>query len=320
MSRGMSPVAAGAVRPLPRIEVYSYDKVTGKDTLVEWTGSAASSDAIAHQAYVNAEKVAAYYRDSYSRDGIDNHGSTIKVRVHAPDSDGSTPMNNARWYNDEHRLWLGDGDGTMFAPLGNALDVVAHEMTHGVVDSEVHLDYDQPQEGALHESFADVLGAVGVDGNYQIGEDAFTPGIPGDALRDLSRPTYDNAKTLPAWVTEQHDLSGIPSLAAVRTAEVIGRDKMLKVWYAGLTKHLHAHAGFSGAMEATLQGAADLYGTNSREYAAVRDAWAGVGVDGSTPKARETMAGAKLTIQALRDRVDHAVTTSHRADRAFAFR
>jgi Zn-dependent metalloprotease len=284
---------------VPKVEVYAYDPKTGKDTLVEWTGSAASKDAIAHQAFVNATKVAAYYHDRFGRDSFDGRGTVVKVRVHAPDVDGSLPMSNARWYNDEGRLWIGDGDGTTWKPFSGALDVMAHEFTHGVVDAEVKMDYTVSQEGALHESFADVLGSYGIDGNWQIAEDIFTPNVAGDALRDLLRPEYRSYATLPAWVTEPHDLSGIPSLAATKVVGSIGRDAMLKIWYEGLTNHMRNHAGFGGAAKATIEGAQKLYGRDSREAQAVRDAWAAVGVDDRTPKERPVAADGTATLQSL---------------------
>ena len=283
-ARASSRAEAPAARRNANVEVYSYDAKTGVDTLGQKTGSAASNDAVVRVAFENAAKVVAYYRDRYGRDSFDNRGTTVKVRVHAPDANtGQVPANNAYWFNDEKRMWFGDGDGSVFAPLGNALDVVAHEFTHGVIDSEIKLETDG-QEGGLHESFSDVM-ATGIDGNWTIAEDVWTPGVAGDALRDFTNPKYKHMTEVPPWA-ESHDLASIPNAAAYKVAQTIGGDQMRKIWYKALTDKLASHAGFSGAAQATLSAAELMHGKTSREYAAVRDAWAAVGVDDATPKER----------------------------------
>lgn len=292
---------AGANRPAAaaaRIEVYSYDAQAGVDTLAQQSGGTASTDAVVRTAYVNAQLVLDYYQRAFGRNSHDGRGSVLKLRVHAPDATtGQVPANNAYWFRDEGRLWFGDGDGSLFSPLGNAADVVAHEFTHAVIDSEVRLEY-VGQQGGLHESFSDVL-ATGVDGNFTVGEGVYTPDVPGDALRDLAHPTYDNARTLPSWVNEPHELAAIPNYAAYKVAQAVGGDHMRQIWYVGLTGYLQSNAGFAGAMEATVSAARKLYGTDSREYAAVRDAWAAVGVDRNTP-----LEGTRPAIELFDPRVD----------------
>jgi len=116
--------------------------------------------------------------------------------------------------------------------------------------------------------------------DWLIGEDVFTPATQGDAIRDLAAPRYSNVKQLtPGADTEVHDVSGIPSLAAVRVADKIGRDQMGNIWYKALCDHLDSRAGFSGAARATLQSTIDLFGSSSPQFAAVTDAWKSVGVN-----------------------------------------
>lgn len=278
-SRGIARTAVAAAP----VEVWSYDAATGRDTLVQRTGGAASTDAVARQAYENAVRVMEYYKRVHGRNSYDNRGTVLKLRVHAPDAGtGQTPANNAYWFNDEGRIWLGDGDGRAYSPFGNAVDVVAHEFTHGVVDAEVRLDT-WGQEGGLHESFSDVM-ATGLDGNWQIGEGIKTPGVPGDAIRDLQNPKWNNAKSLPPGENEPHALANIPNHAAYKVATKVGADNMRKIWYSALTDHLRGNSGFAGARQATLAAAKALYGEKSSEWAAVRDAWEAVGVDERTAK------------------------------------
>lgn len=276
----LKPVKGGG----QRVEVWSHDATTGVDTLVlrSTDGRLTTKDPVALEAYKTAKRVAEYYAQTFGRDGWDNKGSATSVKVHAPDEDGSVPMNNARWYLDEGRVWLGDGDGQMFSPLGGAADVVAHEFGHGVVDTEVRLDY-EGQEGALHESLADVL-ASGIDGNWLIAERVFTPNVPGDALRDMANPMYQDMSQLPPDGGEVHDLSGVSTLAAVRAAEQIGGDAMRKVWYTAITDHMRDHVGFAGARKATIDAATKMFGATSTQVSAIRDAWDGVGITDTTPK------------------------------------
>lgn len=265
------------------VEVWAYDATSGQDVLAQVTDGPTSANAVVRQAYANAVRVLDYYRSEFGRDGHDGRGTTLKLRVHAPDAEtGRGQANNAYWFNDEGRIWLGDGDGSLFAPLGNAVDVVGHEFTHGVIDSEVTLRT-WGQEGALHESFADVL-ATGLDGNWQIGETVFTPGVPGDAIRDLQHPKWDNATKLPVGASEPHELADVPNHAAFRVAQTVGASTMRRIWYTALTEHLQNGSGYAGARQATLGAAEMLYGTKSREYTAVRDAWEAVGVDATTAK------------------------------------
>lgn len=262
-----------------KVELYSYDAKTGEQTLIRSTGEKPSGDAIGDRAFDNALQVDGFLRGFFKRDGIDGKGGPMKVLVHAPDEDGSTPMLNARWYNDSQKLYIGDGDNVTFAPLGDGLDVMAHESFHGVVDAEVKLRY-SGQQGGLHESFADVFATVLDKDDWQIGEDIYTPNRAGDAIRDLSNPRFQNVSQLPKDVElNVYDLSAIPSLAAVKVADVVGRDAMGQIWYRALNEHLKSNSGYAGAARSTLTAAAEMHGQDSKEFAAVADAWKAVGVN-----------------------------------------
>jgi bacillolysin len=281
----MSTVAAITAARRAQVEVWGHEAATGRDSMLRAPGSTASSgDAIADRAYANGERVLDYFHRVHGRDGWDNKGANVRLLVHAPDA------TNAYWVSDEQRLWFGDGDGQLMNALGDAPDVVAHEFTHAVIDNEVRLTTSYGQEGALHESFADVL-ATGIDGNWKIAESVWTPATSGDALRDLAHPVYAKMSDVPPWVTEVHKLADIPNHAAYLVAHRIGGDTMRHIWYHALTHTLRNNSGFAGARDATLAAAQAMYGKTSTQYAAVRDAWAAVGVDASTPKERPQTAG-----------------------------
>lgn len=230
-------------------------------------------------AYGNAVKVDTFLREQLGRDGWDGRGAPLRIVVHAPNEDGTPGMNNAYWDSTTKRVYLGDGDGQLFSPLGNGLDVLVHETTHAIVDAEVNLRY-EGQQGGINESWADVLGTLADGRDWRIGEDVFTPGTPGDEIRDLERPRFGHVDEIPAGTSlEPHDYSGVPSLAAVRVADRIGRTEMGRIWYEALVDHLDSRAGFAGAARATLDAAAELHGTRSEHVNAVLDAWKSVGVD-----------------------------------------
>ncbi|MCW2972185.1 MAG: peptidase family protein [Thermoleophilia bacterium] len=275
------PPAANAEHPsVPAagaIEV--WDASSGVEQRLTGTDLARNADPVVATAIANARAVDAFFRTTFGRDGWDGQGAPMRIIVHAPNEDGTPNMNNAYWNRGQQRIFIGDGDGRVFDPLGGAFDVMVHEATHAIVDSSVHLRY-SGQQGGINESWADVMGAVADPGDWLIGEDVFTPDVPGDAIRDLEHPSYTRLADLPSGPeVGPHELSALPSLAAVRVAEALGRGEMGRIWYRALVEHLDSRAGFAGAARATLDAAAELHGATSNQVGAVLDAWKSVGID-----------------------------------------
>ncbi len=258
--------------------VVAYDGSNGREQLVAPKDVAASSDKVLKDTVANASTVMTFLQEKFGRNGLDGRGQKLEIVAHAADPMMGGRMNNAYWDGQAGRMYIGDGDGKTFTPLGSALDIIAHEAGHAVLESEVKMGF-SGQEGALHESFGDVLGSLLDPSDWQIGEDAFTPGKPGDALRDMSKPTrYKHMDDVRGSGGEPHLLADIPNLAAVRVAEKIGREEMGKVWYQGFNENLKDYAQFADAASATLKAAEQLYGAGSTQAAAVTDAWKSVGV------------------------------------------
>ena len=273
---------AGGSPTLPPVEVWVPDAKAGADQLAQSGSTPLSGDGAVRDAYANGLRVVAYAQREFGRASFDGKGSALRLRVHAPDpTTGDARVNNAFWFDDERRIWIGDGDGEMFRPLGGSADVIAHEFFHGVINSEVKLRY-VGQQGALQESFADVF-ATGVDGNWQIAEDVYTPGVAGDCLRDLSKLTYTDWRTFPDGEDEVHLMSEVPSHAAFLVGSKLGMEGMRRVWYTALTDYLKDDSGFAGARDATIAAATALYGAGSAQSQAVIDAWTAVGVTADTP-------------------------------------
>ncbi len=268
----------------------TVDSATGK---VRKEGQGPTGDAVLDTAHENAKGVYDFLKSRYDRDSIDGKGMKLKSVVHY-----GNKYNNAFW-NGSHMTY-GDGDGVRFTPFGNASDVVGHEMIHGVTERTANLRY-QRQSGALNESWSDVFGNLiekwmereagqgESDPKWLIGEQIFTPGTDGDALRSMSKPgsgydkdpqpghmkDYKNTSSDNGGV---HINSGIPNKAAYEVAMAIGQDKLSDIWYRTLTTYFTSSSQFTDAANFTVQSAIDLYGSGSVEAKAVAAAWEGVGL------------------------------------------
>ncbi len=227
-----------------------------------------------------------YYKNTFNRSSYDNNNATITSTVHY-----SSNYNNAFWNGSQ--MVYGDGDGSQFIALV-ALDIAAHELTHAVTERTAGLIY-QNESGALNESVSDIFAMMVDRDDYLIGENSYTPGISGDALRYMDNPPagnqpdyYPNRYTGSADNGGVHTNSGISNKAAYLmvaggtahgvTVASIGRAKTEQIWYRALTTYFTQSTNFAAARSGTLQATADLYGSSGSEYAAVQNAWAAVGV------------------------------------------
>ena len=130
------------------------------------------------------------------------------------------------------------------------------------------------------------MASVMDSGDWLIGEDVYTPGTPGDALRSMSSPsTYGDPENMSQYVVTTsdnggvHTNSGIPNKAFYNFATSIGSRTIAgKVWYTASRDYMTSSTNFSGARAATLQAVAALYGSGSSYYSALQTAWSNVGV------------------------------------------
>lgn len=247
-------------------------------------------------AHFGAEMTWDYYLTEHDRNGIyDDERGTLS-RVHY----GSN-YNNAFWSDLCRCMTYGDGDGIVFSPLV-ALDVVGHEMTHGVTSATAGLIYED-QSGGLNEAMSDIFGTAmefyaSVHGatktpNYLIGEDIFTPATAGDALRYMDNPTQDgnSIDTFADYTNGMnvHYSSGIANNAFYLLSEGgthrlggtvtgIGRSNAENIFYRALVAYMIPGETFSQARADTIQAATDLFGPSSQEVTSVGEAWDAVGV------------------------------------------
>lgn len=231
-------------------------------------------------AHTNAEITYSYFKNTYGRLSIDNNDGTFYSIVDV--TRNGAPMDNAFWHNGV--MAYGDGN-TQYEPLAEALDVAAHEMTHGVIDNSANLQY-QFQSGALNESFADVFGVMVDRDDFFVGEEI---ALNATALRDIADPTNPNViSPQPDDYADYVDLtidqdkggvhvnSGIPNRAAYLVIQSIGRTKAEQIYYRALTTYLNPTSNFLDARDALVQSAGDLYG--SVEVNAVQQAFDAVGI------------------------------------------
>jgi bacillolysin len=156
-------------------------------------------------AHDHVAKVYDYYKTKFGRISIDNNfkgqGTAIDlksyVHMRAQDAAKNTiAWNNASYYN--NLLHFGDGDGIDMTYYSGALDIVAHELTHGVADYEItdpmgqpHGFTNQDESGAVSEFFSDIFAAF-IEGDWKQGDKIVVgslAGLPGKQWRDLSNPT-----------------------------------------------------------------------------------------------------------------------------------
>jgi Zn-dependent metalloprotease len=274
-------------------------------------GDPPSSDEAVNQAYEGSDKTHDFYRDVYGRDSIDGNGMELVSSVHY-----EVGFDNAFWNGSQ--MVYGDGDEDLppaqrlFNRFTISLDVIGHELTHGVTQYEAKLAY-LNQPGALNESMSDVfgvlvkqykLGQTADQADWLIGQGLFTSNVNGVALRSMKAPgtAYDDPvlgkDPQPAHMRDYvntiednggvHINSGIPNHAFYVTATEIGGnawEKAGRVWYVTLRDKLSITSNFQAAANLTYQTAGELFGAGSLEQQAVRNGWAAVGldVDGEQP-------------------------------------
>ena len=213
---------------------------------------------------------------------------------------------NAFWDGDQ--MVFGDGDGVVFGRFTASLDVIGHELAHGVTQYTSGLVY-RGQPGALNEHVSDVFGVLVVqrergqradEADWLVGADLLLPGVDGVALRSMRDPgtAYDDPRLgrdpQPAHMDDfvvtaadyggVHINSGIPNRAFVLAATAIGGfawERAGRIWVDTITGNIAADCDFATFAGLTERAAASRFGDGSREHEAVVEAWRAVGVTGA---------------------------------------
>ena len=291
------PVLTAAAPQVHRTIYTAKNAQTEPGTLVRSEGQGASGDQEADEAYDGLGHTFDFYLQNYQRNSIDDHGLPLIATVHYDNK-----FDNAFW--DGHQMVFGDGDGTVFNRFTISLDVIGHELTHGVTGSEVNLTY-SGQSGALNESVSDVFGSLvkqyalkqtASEADWLIGAGLLT--FKDQALRSMKAPgtAYDNnvlgkdpqPADMQHYVNTAQDNggvhinSGIPNHAFYLVATALGGNAWVKagqIWYDTIRdRNLRRTATFAAFAGRTVANAKRRYGTTSAEQKAVADAWSKVGV------------------------------------------
>ena len=269
----------------------------------EWRGRGAVVDAHVYSGYTYD-----YYFKRHNRRGLDDRSLVAKnyVQFFPRYPIGHPRNNNAFYLPFDNSVNYGDGDGKTFAPFSSALDVVAHEITHGVTQHSSDLIY-RNESGALNEAISDIMGVatefffqpVG-DGRLKAdwlgGEDLFIDF--GPYFRSFSSPTsgpdhysirytgdldnggvhYNSSIANHAYylmvMGGTNRVSGI-SVTGIGFAQM---ERMERIFYRGFMYYLVPSSNFSDAREATIRAARELYGAGGVEEQTVRAGWNAVGV------------------------------------------
>jgi Zn-dependent metalloprotease len=267
-------------------------------------GTLSSRQSVAVDAQYGMAVTWDYYLRQQNRNGIGNDGIGAFNRVHY-----RINYDNAFWSDSCFCMTYGDGDTTTFFPFVS-LDVIGHEMTHGVTSRTAGLVY-SGESGGLNESTSDIFGtavefyAANADDtpDYDIGERLYTSGT--QALRYMYRPSKDGSSA-DCWYSGVGDLdvhyssgvgnhffyllsegSGSSAYTDATGATTcdgsavsgIGRDEAERIWYRALSVYMTSTVDYAGARSATLSAAKDLFGADSVESRAVAAAWSAVNVN-----------------------------------------
>ena len=280
----------------PRRTIYDQGHSTAytPGTLVRDEGDPPVADDSVNRAYDGFGLTYKLFWDVFHRNSIDDQGMPIQGLVHYGEA-----YDNAFWDGAGH-MFFGDGDGSLLTDTTRGLDVIGHELTHGVTQNEANLTY-SGQSGALNESISDVFGSLvkqyhlvqnATQADWLIGADIVGPELapalrsmkaPGTANRHDNQPAdmdhYLNTSTDNGGV---HANSGIPNHAFYVTATTLGGkawEAPGRIWYDALIDpQLTPNCSFSQFAAVTAHHAESRYGPASPQAEAVRAGWAAVKV------------------------------------------
>ena len=239
---------------------------------------------------------------------LDGQNTATHIAVHV-----NRGYDNA-YYSDTCRCMF-IGDGTFFTNLG-AIDVVGHEMGHGITDATSSLVY-SGESGGLNESSSDIAGevveayaraggkgdAIPAGGNdWTLGSEIGRVGAP---LRWMIKPSRDGS-SVDAWSStlrrlDVHYSSGPNNrmfyfLAQGSRAEVdheayskylvaqpaamtgIGLERAYRIWFHASTTRFTSSTNYADARAKVIEAAEELYGAGGVEATAVRRAYAAINV------------------------------------------
>lgn len=292
----MAPGVAQAAAPAPAVPtVVSVYNCRHRQSLpgVHINKPAQSSDVTVKNVFTDTTKVAEFYKQVFNRNSIDDHNMALLSSVHF-----GVRYNNAFWNGSQ--MAYGDGDGSIFVDFSKGDDVIGHELTHGVTQYTLQLNYTD-DAGGLNESLSDCFGSMfrqwlaGQDVNsadWLIGADIMGPAAKQrgfTCLRDMADPAA--AHCLAAQPTkyselkpgmDPHKTSGPPNLAFHNACVAAGGkswETVGKVWYEVLVNSgPHPNLRMTEFAAMTRDSAGRLFSGQPAVVKAVDTGWTSVGL------------------------------------------
>lgn len=257
-----------------------------------------------------------YFQNVFSRNGWNNQGGALENRVHTNFSNLPNDR-NASWSNGVIRYGDGNGDDGERASPMTALDIVAHEIAHGIVQTSGSTDgtnsiiYDTQiinlrESVSIQEGLSDIWAAMveyDTDPTKEtyIAMDEITT-MPNDEKRNLANPkdtgnpdTYGEINWLPTtdyfsihrnstimshwfYILAEGD-DGINDLGNSYDVTGIGKQAAAEFLYQAQVG-FKTYMTFVDVRNTTVLAAINKWGRNSDEAKAVCQAWYAVGVGG----------------------------------------
>jgi Zn-dependent metalloprotease len=316
-ARGGADPAAPTAKRLYRLIYDAEESNELPGNRVRKEGGVAVADVSSNEVYDYFKKSFDFYYEVFKRNSIDDLGMSLVGSVHFDDEPGPPGFDNAFFDSRSRQMVFGDGDGTMFGSFTKSLDVIGHELTHGVTDRTAALPYHQ-QSGALNESMSDVFGSMikqyslkqtAEEADWLIGAELLLPGLHAKGLRSMKEPgtAFQNTPfgddNQPAHMDGYVDLpddddplndaggvhinSGIPNHAFFLVATALGGhswDQAGPIWYKTLLDpKLRRFAAKPQNWDKCFRVFADLTCVHALDYgsdvqAVVKKAWTHVGV------------------------------------------
>ena len=292
VARAIAEAAPAAVAPAPTITVFDCNHgqaLPGAQIL----NPATSPDITAEHVFVETTSLAAFYSQVFGRNSVDGSGMTLISSIHY-----GVNYNNAFWNGSQ--MTYGDGDGSIFADFSKGNDVIGHELTHGVTQHSLQLNYIN-EPGGLNESLSDCFGSMfrqweakqSVDkADWLIGKDIIGPAALEQGytcLRDMADPAAKHCLAPQPTQYKQfksgmdpHLSSGIPNLAFCTIAKAVGGnswEKVGQIWYRSMTGFGPTPSmGMKSFANRTRAVATQLYPGDTAVASAVDGGWKKVGL------------------------------------------
>jgi Zn-dependent metalloprotease len=260
-----------------------------------WNITNVKKDEAALDAHWGAAATYDYFLEKHNRNSYDNNGAPLISYVHF-----DVNYSNAFWSG----TYMAYGDGPSAGNPYLSIDIVGHEITHGVTQRSANLVY-AGESGALNESFSDIFGNAieyfsdSVRASWLMGEQCF------NVIRNMEDPHQFNDPKMyegAYWANTDPNAfdyggvhinsgvqnywfyllveggSGVNGKGDAYNVQAMGWENASKIAYRNLNSYLTSSSDFSIAREFSYEAAADLFGDCSDETKNVMEAWYAVGV------------------------------------------